>query len=266
MSTKGRTKFVVAGSHPLLGLVRNHFIQKGLALVPWDDDPDFCLIGAGLEQEENPPVAQLELQKMQVEDRPVLLLSTSDTYLLDEKSDLREEGAVGYAPHWSAEDRSAALYALTAEHLFLEREGRTIVVRPFNVFGPDITWDIIHDTLSLARKGAVLFNPKGKWTATSFIHQEDFLKCLDLLLAKKADGVFNVGSPESITYVNLLRNIWKFVNGPDTEPHIAQSYDIIHMESETPRVVKLHKTIGWLPSTTLRSRIYKMVEDGKSNR
>jgi len=264
VSTKGRIKFVVAGSHPLLGLVRNHFIQKGLALVPWDDEPDFCLIGAGLEQEENPPVAQLELQKMQVEDKPVLLLSTSNISLLGEE--IRETGAVGYQQYLSAEERSACLYAMAAEHLFLEREGRTIVARPFNVYGPDITWDLVHDSIALSRKSAVLVNPKGKWTATSFIHQEDFLKCLDLLLAKKAEGIFNVGSPESVTYVNLLRNIWKFVNGGGSEPHIAQAPSRGDMENEAPRVIKLHKTIGWLPSTSLRSRIFKMVEDGNSNR
>jgi nucleoside-diphosphate-sugar epimerase len=239
--------------------VRNHFIQKGLALVPWDDDPDFCLIGAGLEQEENPPLAQLELQKMQVEDLPVLLLSVSDICILGEEP--REENAVGYPMHLPAEDRSAFLYAMAAEHLFLNRDGRSIVVRPFNVYGPDITWGLVHDTLSLARKGAVLVNPKGKWTSSSFIHQEDFLKSLDLLLAKKADGIFNVGSPETITYVNLLRNIWKFVNGGAEEPNIAQTPSRMDMDNEAPCVIKLHKTIGWLPGTSLRSRIFKMVED-----
>jgi len=261
VSTKGRTKFVVAGSHPLLGLVRNHFIQKGLALVPWDDEPDFCLIGAGLENEEHPPLAQLELQKMQVENLPVLLLSVSDICLLGEEP--REENAVGYPMYLPAEDRSAFLYAMAAEHLFLERDGRSIVVRPFNVYGPDITGDLVHESLALSRKSAVLVNPKGKWTSTSFIHQEDFLKCLDLLLAKKADGIFNVGSPESVTYVNLLRNVWKFVNGGGSEPHIAQAPSKGDMENEAPSVLKLHKTIGWLPSTSLRSRIFKMVEDGK---
>ena len=106
MSLKGRTKFTIAGNHPLLGLVRNHFISRGLALVPWDEDPDFCLIGAEISGEVNPPLAQLELQKMQVEDKTVLLLSSVVPILAEE--DVSEAAALGLYPSSPADVKSTS--------------------------------------------------------------------------------------------------------------------------------------------------------------
>jgi nucleoside-diphosphate-sugar epimerase len=259
VSLKGRTKFTIAGNHPLLGLVRNHFISRGLALVPWDEDPDFCLIGAEISGEVNPPLAQLELQKMQVSDKPVLLLSTTDPVLAEE--DVREAAFLGINPSASATLRSTCIYAIAAEHLFWNREGFTTIVRPFNVYGPDITWGLIHETVISSKRNEPLTNPRRLGASTSFIHQDDFLKAVDLLLAKRAHGVFNVGSGEAVTYINLLRNIWKFVNGADTEPEILQPYTEVFAEWEVPRIIKLHKAIGWAPKTSLRSGLFKMVQE-----
>jgi nucleoside-diphosphate-sugar epimerase len=242
-----------------LGLVRNHFISKGLALVPWDEDPDFCLIGASIADEVNPPLAQLELQKMQVGDKPVLLLSTTDPVLAEE--DVREAAFLGINPSASSTLKSTCIYAIAAEHLFWHREGFTTIVRPFNVYGPDITSGLIHDTILAAKRGEPLTNPRKVHASTSFIHQDDFLKAIDLLRAKRAHGVFNVGSGEAVTYVNLLRNIWKFANGADSEPEILQPYTEVLAEWEIPRIIKLHKAIGWAPKTSLRSGLFKLVQE-----
>ena len=259
MSLKGRTKFTIAGTHPLLGLVRTHFIQSGLALVPWDEDPDFCLIGAELEGETHPPLAQIELQKMQVRDTPVLLLSIKEFYM-DARESARESACVGYSPTYdTATTRATCLYAMAAEHMFLEREGRTAVVRPFNVYGPDITWGLIHDTINSSRKGEVLKNPQNDWASTSFLHQDDFLKCMDLIVSKKAAGIFNVGTEEDTTYTNLLRNTWKFINGADTEPEIAHSNCVF--EYDLPRISEVKEATGWKPKISLRSGLFKLVQE-----
>jgi len=154
MSTKNRTKFTVEGTHPLLGLVRDHFISRGLALVPLSDEPDFCLVGGVLEGEEtHPPLAQLELQKMLVDGKPVVLLSTNDFHISAD-SESREDSHVGISPRWTSQRRARCLYALAAEHIFMDREhATTIIVRPHNVYGPDITWGLIHDSIVAARKG-----------------------------------------------------------------------------------------------------------------
>jgi nucleoside-diphosphate-sugar epimerase len=262
MSTKNRTKFTVEGTHPLLGLVRDHFISRGLALVPLSDEPDFCLVGAVLTgNETHPPLAQLELQKMQVGDKPVVLLSTQDFHISAD-SDSREDSCVGVSPLWTPERRAMCIYALAAEHVFMDRGlARTVVVRPHNVYGPDITWDLIHDTIVASKKGEKLINPRNAWCATSFIHQDDFLKSIDLLIKSKADGIFNVASSEEVTYVNLLRNIWKFIHGAEEEPEIESDQVPIYLENDLPRIVKLHKETGWMPKTSLRSGIFKMVQE-----
>lgn len=259
MSLKGRIKFTVAGVHPLLSLVRDYFIKRGLALVPWDEEPDFCLIGAELEGETHPPLAQLELQKMQVRNTPVLLLSTNKFYL-DERDSARESSSVGYSPVYDdAEHRATCLYAMAAEHMFMEREGRTAVVRPFKVYGPDITWGLIHDTINASRRKETLQNPHNDWASTSFVHQDDFLRAVDMLMNKKANGIFNVGSEEDTTYVNALRNIWKFVNGADTEPEI--NHTSCPFEYDLPRTREIREATGWKPRISLRSGIFKMVQE-----
>lgn len=259
MSLKGRTKFTVAGMHPLLGLVRNHFISRGLALVPWDEEPDFCLIGAEIEDEAHPPLAQLELQKMQVGDKPVMLLSTNIPVMSSE--DFREDSCLVVNPSWPASVRSTAIYSIAAEHLFCNREGLTLVVRPFHVYGPDINWGLIHDSIIASKKQEPLSEPGTSFTATSFIHQDDFLKAVDLLLKKKVYGVVNVCSGEMITYTNLLRNIWKFINGSDTEPVILLSDNKAVAEWEVPQIVKLQKETGFSPKISLRSGLFKMVQE-----
>jgi nucleoside-diphosphate-sugar epimerase len=241
-----------------LGLVRDHFIKRGLALVPWDEEPDFCFIGAGLEDETHPPLAQLELQKMQVRETTVLLLSTNEFYL-NARDDAREYSAIGYSPEDDAALRAKCLYAMAAEHVFLEREARTVVIRPFNVYGPDITWGLIHETINACRKGEDLRNPRNDWSSTSFIHQDDFLKAIDLLMAKDANGIFNVGTTEDTTYVNLLRNIWKFVNGADTEPDIEATN--CAFEYDLPSIRELQTATGWKSKISLRSGLFKMVQE-----
>lgn len=261
MSTKNRTKFTVEGTHPLLGLVRDHFISRGLALVPLSDEPDFCLVGAVLtEGETHPPLAQLELQKMLVDGKPVVLLSTQDFHISAD-SDSREDSCVGISPLWTPERRAMCLYALAAEHVFLDRDARTIVVRPYNVYGPDITWGLVHDAIVASKNGEKLINPRNAWCSSSFIHQDDFLKAIDLLLKNEADGIFNVASAEQVTYINLLRNIWKFINGAEEEPEIESDPVPIYIENDLPRIVKLHKVTGWMPKTSLRSGIFKMVQE-----
>jgi len=261
MSTKNRVKFTVEGIHPLLSLVRDHFISRGLALVPLSEEPDFCLVGAGLENEIHPPLAQLELQKMHVGDKPVLLLSTQEFHVSTDE-DSREDSCIGYSPLWTPERQATCIYAMAAENMFLHRgQASTIVVRPHNVYGPDVTWGFVHESILAAKKKEKLVNPRNHWCSTCFIHQEDFLKAIDLLLKNEADGIFNVTSSETVTYVNLLRNIWKFIHGADEEPEIESDPIPIYLENDLPRIVKLHKTVGWMPKISLRSGIFKMVQE-----
>jgi nucleoside-diphosphate-sugar epimerase len=258
MSVKGRIRFSVAGMHSLLGLVRSHFISRGFALVPWDEECDFCLIGAEIENELHPPFAQLELQKMQVDKKPVLLLSSPKVYCGHPKKLTLIENSVCIDSKFSSPDiRSSAVYSLAAEHLF-GLDGECLTVRPFNVYGPDIMRGLVYDTIAASRrKEEVLLSPtSNSYFITSFIHQDDFLKSIDKLLSKKARGVFNIGSPERSSYIYLVGNIWKFVNGSLPQPALFLSNTYC---DGYPSLEKLEEVTKWRPKTSLRSGIFKMI-------
>lgn len=250
MSTKGRTRFTVAGTHPLLELTRNHFIQQGYALVPWDseDKPHFCLIGADLHGSDQMPLAQLELQRMQSVGCRVILLS------------VQELAAGTEAPNLGYDSIASLLYARCAEHIFVCQDDSPppTIIRPVNIYGPDIHWGCISYAFSKARRGEVLHNPGVKGAVSTFLHQEDYLRYVENFVFTGFNGTFNVASTEPCSYHNVLRNIWKFVNGPDTEPGIM---DFGHpMQNFIPDTQQLELSAEWKPKTSLRSNLFKMAQ------
>lgn len=236
MSTKGRTKFTLSGVHPLLGFVRNHFISKGFALVSWEDEFDFALIGADIGDEPHPPLAQLEFQKMQVVDKPVFLLSS---------------------PKVLRPNSGAGVYALAAECLF--GLGECLAVRPYNVYGLDVNEGLIHSSLLAARRGERLKVPSTP-IDTSFLYQDDFIKLIDKLLLKEARGVFHLGSAYQVSYGHTLHNIWQFVHGPDKPFPGYENIDSFAPPRPTlSSLAALEAVTGWLPKTSVRSGLVKML-------
>ena len=234
MSTKGRIKFTVSGVHPLLGFVRDHLIHRGFALVSWEDEFDFSLIGADIGEEVHPPLAQLELQKMQIEDKPVLLLSS---------------------PEALAPVSGAGVYALSAEYLF--GLGDCLAIRPYNVYGPSITQGIVHSSIQASRRQEpFLVVPRSK-IASSFLYQDDFIRILDKLMNNEARGTFNIGSSYAVTYNHAVSNIWQFVNGASSKPPPCVKEDISAVGF--PDLAMLEAEISWLPKTSLRSGLLKML-------
>lgn len=232
MSTKGRIRFSVSGVHPLLGFVRDHFIRNGYALVPWTEEADISLIGADIGEEEHPPLAQLELQKMHIGDTFVLLLST-----------------------YKARNPStgAGIYAIAAEYLF--GTGECLSIRPYNVYGSSITSGVIHDSILAARRQvSPIESPL--CIASTFLYEDDFIKALDKLLLGRNTGVFDVGSPCSVSYDNAITSVWQFINKTSNIPKIVHK----PISCPTgPNLLRLEGSLGWLPRTTLRSGLLKML-------
>lgn len=233
------------GVHPLLGLVRDHFIKRGMALVPWEgsEEPDFCLIGADISPDTSMPLAQLELQKMHVKDLNAVVLSSH--HVLTKPS-----------LHTTA----AHLYARCAEYEFYNNrtiQPQTLIIRPCNVFGPSVA-NFIPRAIIKAKQKAPLVSPGAPKQLGYFIWEEDFLRCIDHLLDNSApSGTYDVTSSEQMSYDNVLRNIWKFVNDNNTEPKIQ------HLKSSSvdylPDVTKL-EGLGWKPKTSIRSGLFRMVQ------
>jgi nucleoside-diphosphate-sugar epimerase len=263
---KGRVSFAVAGLHPLLPLVRDFLIRQGLVLVPWGEDSDFCLVGAEIPGKAHPPLAELEVTAWAAKDTPVVLLSSNSVYPDCEnpfptRLAAREDDACLSILSWD-HDYSRPLYALSAEHMFTTQRDcdHTLVIRPFDIFGPSITWGLIHNLLIAAKKrGPLCIGPHG-FDYGTFLFEEDFLYCVWRLLGKflsaEVNGVFNIGSSEEVSVRRAADSVWSFVH-KDASPTSVANAPIERVL--VPNIRKVKKAVSWKPQTTLRSGLFRMV-------
>lgn len=255
MSTKGRTKFTVGGNHPLLPLLRDRLIQKGYALIPWTEQPDFVLFGVPTEFEsfENNMDQLCSLAKVITDAQlPVFLIS---------------DGAD--CPETPLKARTGRfLLARTAEYLFT-RGTRTMVLRPFNVYGEDIRHGVVHTFIEHARRGEPLPVYGNAYQTRAFIHQEDFYEAFDKLLYKfirGARGIYNVGleSDSAISIKRLADSVWQLTRSWDMvtvreEKHIRYVDGDVGQQHKVANTQKLKNFINWKPKTSLRTGLWQLV-------
>ncbi len=272
MSTKGRIKFTVAGFHPLLYILRDRLIHQGFALVPWTDTPDFVLFGAELEKAEDyekglswiKEAAQIIHMKL-----PVFLLSSSEVYSdRDRTTELAKkvpmaEHHVGVVTSPLEPAAGKALFALMAEWIFT-RQTRTMVLRPFNLYGPDFKFGVVHEWLGAARRGEALVVHGSGYQTRTYLYQDDFYAAFDKLLkrfVKGARGIYNVGHDQEISLKRLADSIWQLTHGPDVVMLSAKvkptSY---HAQWKLPDLTRVKAFAGWKPRTSLRSGLFLMVD------
>ncbi len=266
MSTKGRIKFVVAGQHPLMQLVRDRLIHTGYALVPWSERPDFCLFGAQLPPEadvlvELPALTQ-QAQAICGAGIPTVLLSSGRVYG-DHEGPVSENAAQSLA---SPLDPAAGrkLYTCTAEHLFLKNT-RTLALRIFNVYGPDIRWGVVHEFIMAARRGEALPLHGSGYQKRSFLYQDDLFECLDSAIHKFATtatrGIYNVGHPDGHSIKRLADSVSQLTQGKDavtlTTKVKASEH---HVPNKVPNITRVKAFAGWKPRTSLRLGLRLLLE------
>lgn len=259
-----RVRFSVGGYHPLLGLVRDYFIAQGLALVPWDVSPDFCLIGAEISEDSYPSFPQVELAAMQAQEVPVLLLSSSLVYQgCSSKQVVKESSAALTVPTVNSVSLGPPLYSLVAEHTFSRREAPTAVVRPFFVYGHEVRKGVVHDLIGQARRGEAPSFPAPGYLTSSFLHQDDFLEAVNRLrkrLLKGHGGVFNVASPEVVSLFRLADSVWQLTCGTSA-PRVPGGGNAL---VRAPDVRKLKEIVGWAPKYTLRRGLFEVINGSDS--
>jgi nucleoside-diphosphate-sugar epimerase len=93
---------------------------------------------------------------------------------------------------------------------------RALIVRPHNVYGPDMGWEHVIPQFVLAMNrlrsqttGRVQFPIQGDGTQTrSFVFIDDFINGLILLLERGEHlGIYNIGTTEEITIAEVARQI-----------------------------------------------------------
>lgn len=268
MSTKGRVSFTVAGAHPLLYLVRDRLIQQGFALIPWDDEcsPDFCLVGA---ESDALLISKLEAIHSAVEDTNVVLLSSSavysdkdpHTHIVGFPTPMREGDHV---PMDIGRSSIRAMNACVAEHLMLSRTmSRTLVIRPFNVYGPSIQQGVVHEFITAAQRKEELPMVGPGYQVRCFIHEYDFFYCFNKLFAAFLNnkgvfsGVYNIGNPESISLNHLAKSVWNLVLNNEEDPIIMER-DCYRIQNtwKLPSIDKVKKAVKWKPRISIRKGIW----------
>lgn len=217
-----RIQFVVVGRHVLLPITIGYLIEQGFALVvdPEQVDPlnpVFMVVGAEVHSRDAAYNLFNELRTARLKDWPVLLLSSSSVYSdRDHALNLRDIEAMDEAQGHvitSPLDDSAVrpMTALLAEHTFVQRPvGKTVVVRPFNVYGPGCHHGVVNKFLdACAKDEPLVVHAPGRQIRT-FLWQEDYVAAIGALvqrLLRGHRGIYNVGSDEQVEILSLAKSV-----------------------------------------------------------
>lgn len=255
-----RTQFVIGGTHPLLLLVRDYLIQQGYALVDTagiDFSMPAFLVWGGRTLPLTKPT-QL----------PTLLLSSSCVYsdrdhLLQQREIEPMDEAHGHVIT-SPLDPSVIepLSYLMSEHSFVQRpEGKTIVVRPFGVYGPNVGAGVVNAFAeALALDEPLKVHAPGRQVRT-FLYEEDFLECIGILVKKLlrgSRGIYNVGSDEQIEILSLAKSLGHAFN---KAPQIEFVETPRRVWWRVPALDRIRADARWRAKVSLRNGLFRMVRD-----
>jgi len=264
VSTKGRIKFTVAGAHPQLYMLRDHLIKRGFALVSPDEDVDFVLQG-GLTGA--PETWRLDCPSSEI---PVLLLSSDWVYSdrdlalgVRDKVPMREDDPI-LLPSSAEPTIASTLQYLQAENYFL-RYTKTMVLRIFNIYGPDIKEGLIVDYLDCVCNVTPLPIYAPGYQTRTYLHQTDFLTIFDRMVQRFLEGttgIFNVGSEEETSIKRLADSVWQLAYGPSTPVQVEKvraprSYRWWVL----PDLTRTKAVTKWKAKVTLRTGLWEMLND-----
>jgi nucleoside-diphosphate-sugar epimerase len=95
--------------------------------------------------------------------------------------------------------------------MFVQRsDGKTIIIRPFNVYGPGVEHGVVHKFVEAIKIGEPLtvHNP-GRQVRT-FMWEEDYIAALASLVQRLLHGhrgIYNVGSEEQVEILSLAKSV-----------------------------------------------------------
>lgn len=208
--------------------------------------------------------------------RPVLIASTSEVYGKSAVLPFSESGDLVLGAtttgRWSYAC-SKAIDEFLALAYFRERRLPTMVVRLFNTVGPRQTgrYGMVVPTLvnqAVADQPLTVFGDGSQ--RRCFCHVHDVVRALaDLMKRDDLFGeVFNIGSTEEVTILDLARRI-KALSGSRSDilaiPY-AEAYEegFEDMARRVPDTTKIQKAIGWQPTLTLTEVLTDVVARERS--
>lgn len=267
----GPIQFSVVGRHPLLLVTRDHLIRTGFELVPLSsinfDRPWFFLCGGEPSTIVEVMPILTEVGSIQGMDGPVLLLSSSSVYGdRDINLSLREEVPCDEGQGLtitSSLDPEAfrSTTALLVETLLANRKsGKTLILRPFNVYGPGIP-GVVSTFFAQALAGEPLtVHAPGRQTR-SFLFVEDYLHAVTVtlsLLLGGGRGIYNVGSSDRAEIQSLAKSVGHALRKQISIELVPQDAKTRrHMWWKLPDITRL-RALKWRPKYSLRSGLFRM--------
>lgn len=269
-----RTQFVVAGRHPLLPVTIGCLMDAGYALVADFDQidphyPVFMVVGAEVRTQEAAFNLMNELRSIKSKDWPVLLLSSSSVYSdRDFSLSLREvqplDEAQGHVITSSLDESAIRpLTALFAEYAFVQRPvGKTVVVRPFNVYGPNCQTGVVTKFMEACLKDELLTVHIPGRQIRSFLWQEDYVAAIAALvqrLLRGHRGIYNVGSDEQVEILSLAKSVGHAL-GKESKIEMVEP-DQRHVWWKLPALDRIRADAKWRTKTSLRSGLFLMAKN-----
>lgn len=274
MSTKGRTTFSVIGFHPLLNKVQNLLIHNGYVLLPaGSSKPDFIVFGAELMSANNTEDAIKFLLEIApaISDIPVLLLSSSDVYS-DRTRTTELADKVPMAEHHTCTINSVLeplsgpiLFTLLAEHIFT-KQTRTMVLRIFNVYGPDIGFGVVSKWIRAAKQRKPFVIHGSGYQTRSFLHQDDFYEVFLKLVKrfnKGARGIYNVGHDQDVSLKRLAESIWTLTWPDDSVTLVEYEHapaPAYRPQWKLPDITRAKALVKWKPKISLRNGLWRIID------
>lgn len=217
--------------------------------------------------ETNIHCTELVLEKASRKGKKVLLTSTSEIYGKSQQVPYSEEDDLVYGPttmsRWSyAFSKGIDEFLALAYHK--TRGVPVIIVRLFNTVGPRQTGRygmVLPRFIQQALNGLPLTVYGDGSQMRCFCHVADVTRALMQLMAKDdcTGEVFNVGSDEEITILQLAEMIRRKIN-PEVKLQFV-SYDRAYaagfedMQRRRPGLSKIRKAIGFKPEYTLEQTV-----------
>jgi nucleoside-diphosphate-sugar epimerase len=237
--------------------------MQGFALVDYDEEPDFVMVGG---------LGDWYINEYLLRNVPVLLLSSDCVYSdrdfnfdIRDKKPMREDDPI-FIPSPLEPTVEQILSYLSAEHEFL-KDKKTMVLRIFNVYGPDISHGLIHTFLQKVNAGEPLPVYSPGYHTRTYLSQSDFLGVFGKIVhtfLRGTTGIYNLGSEEETSIKRLADSIWQLKHGPQSEVQIETDYYAPRSYRwwVLPDLTRTKAVTKWKPRVTLRTGLWEMLKNG----
>lgn len=144
---------------------------------------------------------------------------------------------------------------------------KTVIVRPHNVYGPDMGWEHVLPQFALRAKAAVASQPEGNVRfpiqgdgsqTRAFCHIDDFTEgCLHAYLDGSDQNIYHVGTPIETTIRELAELVVRcFGREAEIQPGAEPPGATPRRVPDVSKVAKL----GYVPKVSLESGVKSTVE------